>query len=127
MTREEALEILEEIKTIEDSIYQFNPKYLEALNLAIGALEKSKENEWIPIVTREPSMAERIEYLQNYGDPLCYVVENEMPTNGQEVLVSIGNIVMKDIFYEDYYNFESNDLEIVDAWMPLPKSYKEEE
>ncbi len=41
MTREEAIEILEEVKTIDDSMYQYNEKYLQALDLAIKALEQT--------------------------------------------------------------------------------------
>lgn len=39
MTREEAMAILEEVKTIDDSMYQYNPAYLEALEMAIAALK----------------------------------------------------------------------------------------
>lgn len=39
MTRKEAKMILEEIKIIDDSMYQYNMKYLEALDMAINALE----------------------------------------------------------------------------------------
>lgn len=39
MTNEEARAILEEVKTIDDSMYQYNPAYLEALEMAIAALE----------------------------------------------------------------------------------------
>ena len=38
MTREEAKEILEEVKVLDDSMYQYNPAYLEALEMAIEAL-----------------------------------------------------------------------------------------
>jgi len=39
MTREEAIEILEEVKVLDDSMYQFNPKYMESLDMAIKALQ----------------------------------------------------------------------------------------
>lgn len=39
MTNEEARAILEEVETIDDSMYQYNPAYLEALNMAIAALK----------------------------------------------------------------------------------------
>ena len=45
MTREEAINILEEVKELDDSIYQYNTKYLEALDVAIKTLES---NETIP-------------------------------------------------------------------------------
>ena len=57
---------------------------------------------------------------------LCYVVENEMPLDGQEVLVSCSGIVSIDTFDEDYYDFEDMPIEDVDAWMPMPKSYKKQ-
>lgn len=46
MTREEAKTILEEVKMLDDSMYQYNPIYLEALDMAISALsflERRKE------------------------------------------------------------------------------------
>ena len=82
-----------------------------------------QEHRWIPMVRREPTEEEKAEYLAQNGEELCYMLENEMPLNGQEVLVSIGEFVSEDIFDEDFYNFENNDVENVDAWMPLPKPY----
>lgn len=40
MTREEAIAILEEVKVIDDSMYQYNPAYLESLDMAIEVLKK---------------------------------------------------------------------------------------
>jgi len=39
MTREEAIAILEEVRAIDDSLYQFNKKYLEALDMALASLK----------------------------------------------------------------------------------------
>ena len=94
-------------------------------NLAIKALEQ--EPRWIPMVRREPTDEEKAEYLAQNGEELCYMLENEMPWNGQEVLVSVGKFVSEDVFDEDFYNFENHDIENVDAWMPKPKSYSEAE
>ena len=41
MTSEKALEILEEIKELDDSIYQYNPEYMQALDIAIKEIKKS--------------------------------------------------------------------------------------
>lgn len=38
MKKEDAVEILEEVKALDDSMYQYNPAYLEALNMAIESL-----------------------------------------------------------------------------------------
>jgi len=40
MSREEAKEILEEVKTIDDSMYQYSKKYLQALDMAISDMDR---------------------------------------------------------------------------------------
>ena len=40
LSRKEAIEILEEVKELDDSIYQFNPKYMQALDNAIADEKK---------------------------------------------------------------------------------------
>lgn len=82
---------------------------------------------WIPIISREPTQEEKDDYFANNGEELCFMVQSEMPMNGQEVLVSSGGYVAEDVFDEDYFDFENNDLVNVDAWMPLPKPYRESE
>ena len=39
MTKEQAIDILEEVKMLDDSIYQYNHAYLEALDIAIQAIK----------------------------------------------------------------------------------------
>lgn len=39
MTKDEAIEILEEVKILDDSMYQYNPCYCAALNMAIESLK----------------------------------------------------------------------------------------
>lgn len=39
MTKEEAILILEEVKMFDDSMYQYNQSYMDALNMAIEALQ----------------------------------------------------------------------------------------
>ena len=107
----------------ESDAKEFERDFNEILNLAIKAVEQ--EPRWIPIVMRKPTDEEKAEYLAQNGEELCYMLENEMPLNGQEVLVSIGKFVSEDVFDEDFYNFENNDIENVDAWMPKPKPYSE--
>lgn len=115
MTKEEAKEfIAQSVKSDVD---------MAKVADAIKALE---EPEWIPMVSRKPTDEERAEYLAQNGEELCYMMENEMPFHRQKVLVSIGEFVAEDVFDEDFYNFENNDIENVDAWMPLPKAYKTE-
>lgn len=100
-------------------------KIYEEHKLILELLEQ--EPKWIPMVRRKPTDEEKAEYLAQNGEELCYMFENEMPLNGQEVLVSIGKFVSEDVFDEDFYNFENNDIENVDAWMPKPKAYELQE
>lgn len=99
-------------------------KIYEEHKLILELLEK--EPRWIPIITRKPTEEEKKDYFEQNGEELCYMIDSPMPDNGQEVLVSIGEHVSEDVFDEDFYNFESHDIENVDAWMPKPKSYKAE-
>lgn len=121
MTREEAISWLVSLTEHEGEDIPIYDTDVEALNMAIKALEQ--EPRWIPMVRREPTDEEKAEYLAQNGEELCYMFEGEMPLNGQEVLVSSGGYVSEDVFDEDFYNFENQDIENVDAWMPLPKPY----
>ena len=85
-----------------------------------------EQTSWIPMIRRESTDEEKDDYFAQHGEKCCYMLQNEMPLDGQEVLVSCGGIVSIDTFDKDYYDFESMSIEDVDAWMPLPKSYKAE-
>lgn len=45
MTYEEAADILEEVKVMDDSMYQYNSKYMEALDVAITLLRNKSDVE----------------------------------------------------------------------------------
>ena len=48
MTKEEAINMLEEVSLIDDSMYQYNPWYCVALNMAIESLKTEAISvEWI--------------------------------------------------------------------------------
>ena len=40
MKPEEAIEILDEVKELDDSMYAYNPKYMDAVDMAIEALKE---------------------------------------------------------------------------------------
>lgn len=40
MTPEEAIEILEEVKELDDTMYAYNPAYMNALDMAIEAIKE---------------------------------------------------------------------------------------
>ena len=43
MTPEEAIEILEEIKELDDTLYAYNAAYMDALEVAISALKEIQQ------------------------------------------------------------------------------------
>ena len=40
MTKQEAIEILEEVKELDDTMYAYNPAYMNAMDMAIEALKE---------------------------------------------------------------------------------------
>ena len=56
MTNKDAIEILEEVKALDDSMFAYNSAYCQALDLAIDALKVREP--------REPHYT-RLEYLMN--------------------------------------------------------------
>ena len=45
MELNEAIELLEEVKVMDDSIYAYNPKYEEALDTVLDAVRKTPDEE----------------------------------------------------------------------------------
>ena len=43
MKPEEAIEILDEVKELDDSMYAYNPKYMDAVDMAIEALKEVQQ------------------------------------------------------------------------------------
>lgn len=95
---------------------------------------------WIPIKYRLMTPEERIEFADYYGIEYCDTASEKMfdcplPEDGQEILISTGEYVIADVcFIEDgfgsmnCYSLENRgDWEGVNAWMPMPEPYKEED
>lgn len=124
LTKRDLLERFCEI----DKEYKGRPwnllQILANINILIG--EEPSTQEWIPITYRVPTQEEKDDYYTQHGEELCYILDNEMPSDGQDVLVNCDGIVSLDTFDEDYCDFEIMDIEDVDAWIPLPSSYKKE-
>lgn len=62
MNKSEAIEILEEVKTLDDSMYQYNKTYLNALDMAIEALKA----EAIPVKFIKDLYKEAIAYRDRF-------------------------------------------------------------
>lgn len=92
------------------------PKYLRDFYfMRYGTLKelvnKAESFEWIPFTFDEED-----------------VLNCELPNVGEKILVTDGRRVWKDTWmkYDDGYALDSDyDLDVVTAWMPLPKPYKE--
>lgn len=95
--------------------------------------------EWIPVKYRPLTPEERIKFAEYYGIEYCDTVNEKafdchMPEDRQKILVSGSWGVSVDVADNDIdggltiYGLEGNgDWEGIDAWMPLPEPYKEEE
>lgn len=84
MNKFEAIEILEEVKILDDSIYQYNITYLNALDMAI----KSLKTDAIPVNWIKAVLEERhkvIEDKSNSEERILYYIEVEDAIN--ELLV----------------------------------------
>ena len=97
-------------------------------DMAIKALEKEPKTEWIPLKTR-PMTDEESTYYRDWAEYGAEMFDCPLPDDGQEVLISCGCYVCTDVFARDDADgcyFEGVDIDDVEAWMPLPKSYEGE-
>jgi len=120
MTNRDAINLLEEVKILDDTMYAYNPSYLEALDMAITALEAEEtwyvtheyppKTRWIPVSERLPEESETRELL------LCW-------DDGQIV---VGGYIGNRTFVGQAWPEAASKATKVIAWMPKPKPYKEQ-
>ena len=79
MNKSETVEILEEVKILDDSIYQYSKAYLEALDVAIDALKtdaipinwiKAVLNVRHKVIEDKSNSEERIRYYEEVEDAI---------------------------------------------------------
>lgn len=70
MTPEEAIEILEEVKELDDTLYAYSPAYMEALEVAISTLKEGQQYHKIGTVEecREGAEKQKPKKPEYYGD-----------------------------------------------------------
>lgn len=103
---------------------------VELLIAAADALEEAQP-QWIPFEWRKPAEEEDGSDALRYSMIAC----GELPENEQEILVTNGEDVWSDIFFDDDglepesgTDLLTNDLTAnVIAWMPMPEPYEPEE
>lgn len=105
MTREEAISWLVSLTEHEGEDIPIYDTDVEALNMAIKALEQ--EPRWVPVTERLPEESD--DYLVTNGD---VDVETAYFAHPKDYAISNGE--WREIWYEDD----------VIAWMPLPQPYK---
>ena len=87
MTREEAKMILEEVKIMDDSMYQYNTKYLEALNMAIKALEQlTSYEQTINKLTKAISEQEPFDIETYCKEHFCVMVDKDVWEKAEKAL-----------------------------------------
>ena len=105
----------------------------EILTIIDTFSEEIPEDVWIPIEQR-PGTDEEYEAFSKFGT--CprsefKVYTNEMPEDGQDVLITTKwGTVCEDVYHDDVYAsyFEDHDdPDDVIAWMPKPKGYVPED
>lgn len=133
MDRTKAIELLK-IAVPQDESLDEDGLFIEAISMAIKALEKAETNRpeipdsWIPVKAHPATDEER----ESHPD-IDYWLDCEMPDDGQEILVTVKHknwiSVEKDVCYVDSeYSLDSGyDWDDIIAWMPLPEPWKGEQ
>lgn len=116
MTRDEFMEIVYDELANDPDNSRAN-RIIEAFDMAMDLL---RDTEWIPITYRK---ADEDELDGGYE----YMLTCPLPEEHQEVLVSIKGKVYADtiVNYDGWSSERFGDLRDIDAWLPLPKPYKE--
>ena len=85
--------------------------------------EVEPESQWIPFEVRELTDEER----ERHPD-WEWILDGDIPEDGQEILVSRGKWVTADTFYDEGECYLDGGWEIEEgmAWMPLPRPFREE-
>ncbi|MBR1673596.1 MAG: hypothetical protein IJ703_01395 [Eubacterium sp.] len=119
MTNEQAIENL---KSKMDGSVDTSYEWAETIRIAIEAIRRTS---WIPFTDREMTEDEKDIYTMEG----TRILNCPLPEDGEDVLISCDGVIYRDVFRKegDECCFEDEDIYDADAWMPMPKPYKEEE
>ena len=127
MTERKAIERLQRIRqfyldTIKDDTA------VEAIDMAVKAVEKQEKDSWRPFKCREATEDDYTSF--------DYIMECELPEDGQTVLVTIQTKGHEPVQVDTYYGGGGEECaldsgyslcEEAIAWKPLPEPYEPEE
>ncbi len=93
MNKQDAIDILSEVKELDDSMYQYNPAYMEALDMAITALnntETTKSDPYIPKHTIKLSIQEKkydpVDKPEHYAHGAIQCIDAMLDVYGKEAV-----------------------------------------
>lgn len=134
MTREEAIEVLQQ-----DIPCEYDTDLIEALDIAIKALEQEPCEDWYDIPSDEMTLEQARQAAKDLRkrfredleqEPKWIPVSERLPEINDDVLISlewgidIGRYSYGEWHSEWINNYDDGN---VLAWMPLPKPYKPQE
>ena len=109
MTNRDAINLLEEVKILDDTMYAYNPKYLDALDMALTALEAEEtwfatheypqKQQWIPCSERLPDTTDFVLTINIVSQCGVYRFDGDCWLDYDGLFVNEG----------------------IRAWMPLPE------
>ena len=88
MTEREAIEIMEEVKSLDDSLYAYDPAYMEALEIVISA---SKEVQRYRKIGTAEECREAVEKQRTKKIIIRDWSPTKCPTCGHELSTSLGD------------------------------------
>ena len=91
MNKQDAIDILDEVKMLDDSMYQYNPMYMEALDMAITALDNVKTTElYIPKHAVKSNSQEKkydpVDKPEHYAHGTIQCIDAMLDTYGKEAV-----------------------------------------
>ena len=132
MTNRDAISLLEEVKILDDTMYAYNPSYLEALDMALTALEAEEtwyatheyppKQRWIPCSERLPEEKDA-GILKKLGtEKRSEYVLATVEVKGERMTVTACTY---DGAWDWNMKYTFPDFKVI-AWMPLPEPYRRE-
>ena len=110
MTREEAVEILEEVKTLDDSMFAYSQAYNDALDMAIEALKAQEPR----VMTWQEVIGAAIECKPLYievkdsvdkepGDDRCAMVTQYKDSITNGIIRAMSSYITSEALFKDWY------------------------